>query len=159
MDCSFSAAWHSFASYHSLPPTVQWFGGLHCHLKASLITHLKGSTWMDELPWVLLGIQTVPKEDLGIFGGELVYGGPLTLPGEFVVPGVAAQENLMDLLPHLRSVVHSFHPVTPAIHQSGPSPMPIYLQNSKFVFICRNGCQSPLQPPMKAYFTCCGRRS
>ena len=71
---------------------------------------------MDELPWVLLGIQTAPKEDLGVSVAELVYGGPLTLPGEFVVPGFEARENPIDLLPDLRSVVRSVRPATPAIH-------------------------------------------
>ena len=141
---------HHTTAYH--PQSNGLVERLHRHLKASLIARLKGSTWMDELPWVLLGIRTAPKEDLGVSVAELVYGGPLTLPGEFVVPGVEARENPTDLLPHLRSVVRSFRPVTPAIHQSGPPPMPTNLQNSKFVFIRRDGHRPPLQPPYEGPF-------
>jgi hypothetical protein len=36
------------------------------------------------LPWVLLGIRTAPKEDLRTSSAELVYGAPLTVPGDFV---------------------------------------------------------------------------
>ena len=141
---------HHTTAYH--PQSNGLVERLHRHLKASLIARLKGSTWMDELPWVLLGIRTAPKEDLGVSVAELVYGGPLTLLGEFVVPGVETQENPTDLLPHLRSVVRSFRPVTPAIHQFGTPPTPTNLQNSKFVFICCDGHRPPLQPPYEGPF-------
>jgi hypothetical protein len=36
------------------------------------------------LPWVLLGLQTAPKEDSGILAAELVYGAALALPAEFL---------------------------------------------------------------------------
>ena len=41
---------------------------------------------MDELPWVLLGLRTVPKDDLGALSAEMVYGAPLTIPGDFITP-------------------------------------------------------------------------
>ena len=41
---------------------------------------------MDELPWVLLGLRTVPKDDLGALSAEMVYGAPLTIPGDFIAP-------------------------------------------------------------------------
>ncbi|KAI0241039.1 hypothetical protein LSAT2_002963, partial [Lamellibrachia satsuma] len=44
----------------------------------------EGLNWLDELPWVLLGIRTAPKEDLGCSSAELVYGAPLTVPGDFI---------------------------------------------------------------------------
>ncbi|KAK8391150.1 hypothetical protein O3P69_017067 [Scylla paramamosain] len=34
---------------------------------------LDGQNWMDELPWVLLGIRTAPKKDLACSSAELVY--------------------------------------------------------------------------------------
>ncbi len=51
----------------------------HRHLKSALRARLTGPNWMDELPWVLLGIRTAPKEDLGCSTAELVYGAPLSL--------------------------------------------------------------------------------
>ena len=37
--------------------------------------------WMDELPWVLLGLRTMPKQDMGASVADMVYGSPLTVPG------------------------------------------------------------------------------
>ena len=48
--------------------------------------------WAQELPWVLLGIRTAPKEDLGCSSAELVYGAPVTVPGEFF-PAHTSQPN------------------------------------------------------------------
>lgn len=54
----------------------------HRQLKASLMARLAGPAWTAELPWVLLGIRTAPKEDFAVSSAELVYGAPLTVPGE-----------------------------------------------------------------------------
>ncbi|KAK8376792.1 hypothetical protein O3P69_010008 [Scylla paramamosain] len=45
-------------------------------MKTILKARLTGRDWMDELPWVLLGIRTAPKDYLAM--DELVYGVPLT---------------------------------------------------------------------------------
>ena len=57
---------------------------LHRTLKALLKTRLSGPHWVDELPWVLLGLRTTPKDDLNASPADLVYGAPLTVPGDFV---------------------------------------------------------------------------
>lgn len=55
-------------SHHCLPPgLVERF---HRHLKSALRARLSGPNWLDELPWVLLGIRTAPKEDLGCSSAE-----------------------------------------------------------------------------------------
>ncbi|KAJ8398641.1 hypothetical protein AAFF_G00421690 [Aldrovandia affinis] len=41
----------------------------------------EGDAWFDTLPWVLLGLRTAPKADLGASSAELVYGQPLHVPG------------------------------------------------------------------------------
>ena len=56
----------------------------HRHLKSSLKSRLRDANWSDELPWVMLGIRSAPKGDLGCSSAELVYGSPLTVPGEFL---------------------------------------------------------------------------
>ena len=55
----------------------------HRQLKASLKAKLNNSNWVDELPLILLGIRSVPKEDLGCSSSELVNGTTLRLPGQF----------------------------------------------------------------------------
>ena len=42
----------------------------HRRLKEALRARLTGPNWIDELPWVLLGIRTTPKEDLNISPAE-----------------------------------------------------------------------------------------
>ena len=46
----------------------------HRRLKEALKARLQGPDWSDHLPWVLLGLRTEPKEDLGASTVELVYG-------------------------------------------------------------------------------------
>ena len=45
------------------------------------MARLKDSNWVDALPCVLLGIRSIPKEDLKCSAAELVYGTPLKVPG------------------------------------------------------------------------------
>ena len=50
-------------------------------LKASLKAWLISPNWVDELPWVLLGLRTTPKEDLNASPADLVYGSTLRVTG------------------------------------------------------------------------------
>ena len=138
---------HHTTAYH--PQSNGLVERLHHHLKASLITRLKGSTWMDELPWVLMGIRTTPKEDLE---DELVYGGTLTLLGEFAVPGV--------------EILWIYYCI------SGPwcarFAQGLLLSTNLALLLCQLICRIPslsssavmvtgphYSRPMKAHFTCC----
>jgi transposase InsO family protein len=56
----------------------------HGQLKAALRARLQGSRWPENLPWVLLGLRTAPKEDSGVSAAKLVYGVALALPAEFL---------------------------------------------------------------------------
>ncbi len=56
----------------------------HRRLKESFQARLAGADWPEHLPWVLLGLRAAPREDSGISAAELVYGSPLSLPGQFL---------------------------------------------------------------------------
>lgn len=58
----------------------------HRHLKAAITWHV-GCSWIESLPFVLLGIRSMYKKDLKSSTAELVYGKPLRLPGEFILTG------------------------------------------------------------------------
>ena len=73
---------HRTTAYH--PQANGLVERFHRHLKSALRTRLTGPRWIYELPWVLLGIRTSPKEDIGCSSAELVYGAPLTIPGQFL---------------------------------------------------------------------------
>jgi hypothetical protein len=56
----------------------------HRRLKDVLRARLAGPDWPMHLPWVMLGLQVAPQEDSGVSAAELVYGCPLSLPGQFL---------------------------------------------------------------------------
>ena len=76
-------------------------------VKLSLKARLKSPNWVDELSWVPLGIRTTPKEDFHCSTAELVYGTPLTLPGEFITP---SQTSAFPLPQHIRDEVQKLVP-------------------------------------------------
>ena len=62
---------HLTSAYHSQANGM--IERFHRTLKASPKARLTGSNWVEELPWVLLGLRTAPKEDLGYSSAEMVY--------------------------------------------------------------------------------------
>ena len=85
----------------------------HRQLKTALITRLTGANWVDELPWVLFGIRTTPKEDINFSTAELVYGSPLTVSGDFI-PGTNEPRTLLHCFPgsdrlSVNSILHQRH--------------------------------------------------
>jgi cleavage and polyadenylation specificity factor subunit 1 len=57
----------------------------HRTLKVAIMCHAD-QQWTEVLPLDLLGIRTAFKEDLQASVAELVYGEPLTIPGELLIP-------------------------------------------------------------------------
>uniref|UniRef100_A0A5S6QIV2 RNA-directed DNA polymerase n=1 Tax=Trichuris muris TaxID=70415 RepID=A0A5S6QIV2_TRIMR len=93
---------HRTTAYH--PQANGLVERFHRHLKSALRTRLTGPDWVDQLPWVLLGIRTAPKQDLATSSAELVYGAPLTVPGDFI-PYRGEGEEPANLLHRLREKV------------------------------------------------------
>ena len=75
---------HHTSAYH--PQANGMIERFHRTLKTALKARLTGPNRVEELPWVLLGLRTTLKEDLGYSSSELVYGEPLTISGELVPP-------------------------------------------------------------------------
>jgi len=118
----------------------------HRHMKSSLRARLTGPNWVEELPWVLLGIRTSPKEDLGASSAELVYGTPLTVPGDFLAAPTSSQ-NPAAFLSGLQDTVRAFKPVPTSQHGTHTSSVPPDLHGSQYVFVRRDAHRSPLQRP------------
>ena len=55
---------------------------LHRQLKAAIKCLPNPNDWISGLHWILLGIRTAFKEDIGCSGAELFYGITLHIPGE-----------------------------------------------------------------------------
>jgi len=61
--------------------------------------------WFSQLPWVLLGLRTTPKEGLDVSPAEMVFGDPLVVPGEFF-PNAPSSDDIA----RLRRIVGKFAP-------------------------------------------------
>lgn len=90
----------------------------HRQLKAAIICH-DNSNWVESLPFVLLGIRSAYKEDLGTSTAELLYGEPLRLPGEFFEPEDEGTVDLTDYMSRLRCFVHRLQPSPASRHGKG----------------------------------------
>ena len=119
---------------------------LHRTLKASIKARLSGPNWMDELPWVLLGLRTTPIEDLSASPADLVYGAPLTVPGDFVPK--ASQEPVQEHLRRLREKVGGLKPIPTSAHGADQrqTNIPTSLATAKFVSM-RREAKKPLETP------------
>ncbi len=63
MPTLFGTKLHQTTAYH--PQANGLVERFHRHLKSALKAHLTGPNWIGEHSWVMLGIHTAPKEDLG----------------------------------------------------------------------------------------------
>ena len=68
-------------SYH--PESNRMIERVHRNLKASLRAKCTSSTWTSELPLVLLGLWSAPRESDSISSFERTFGVPPILPGDF----------------------------------------------------------------------------
>ena len=118
---------------------------MHRTLKGSLKARLTGPNWIEELPWVMLGLRTNPKQDLNTSPAEMVYGAPLTVPGDFVPDG--PQVPVQDHLRQLREKVGNLRPVPTVAHGTAKTNVPDRLLKAKFVFVRTDARKTPLQTP------------
>ena len=93
----------------------------------------------------MLGLRTNPKQDLNTSPAEMVYGAPLTVPGDFVPDG--PQVPVQDHLRQLREKVENLRPVPTIAHGTAKTNVPDRLLKAKFVFIRTDARKTPLQTP------------
>ena len=82
---SWSAFCHSLGIQHVMmtayhPQSNSMVEWMHWQLKVALVARRSSTSWPSELPWVLLGLRSVPLEQPGVSSAELVFGTPPTLP-------------------------------------------------------------------------------
>ena len=140
---------HHTSAYH--PQANGLVEQLHRQLKNALIARIKGPDWADELPWVLLGIRTAPKDDLQCSSAKLVYGGPLSVLGDFL-PSHSDNFPNAACLSWLQSRIQQLTP-TPMSHHTEQHPyMPNELFKCQYVFIQKRPWRPPLIPPYEGPF-------
>jgi hypothetical protein len=141
---------HPTTSYH--PQANGLIERNHRDLKASLKCRLSGPNWIDELPWVLLGLRTAPKEDLRSSSAELVYGSPLTVPGDFFPD--SSPRSAPQHLKQQRDRVGNLRPIPTTTHGGDniTTHVPSALKQAKFVFVRHDARRTPLQTPYDGPF-------
>ena len=119
-------------------------------MKAAIKTRLSGPDWVKELPWVLLALRATPKEDLNASPADLVYGAPLTVPGDFVEE--TKQPTVDEHLRRLRERVGDLKPIPASSHGQSTTKLPESLEKAKFVFVRKDAKKSPLSNPYDGPF-------
>ncbi|XP_029639452.1 uncharacterized protein LOC115214397 [Octopus sinensis] len=132
------------AAYH--PQANGLVERFYCRLKESLTTRLNGPNSIDQLPWVMMGIRTAPKENLNTSSAEMVYGTSLTVPGEFL-PNTKSDPDVKRYLAQLRNSVGQLRSVPMSTHGTPRSSIPDDLRTANFVFVRRDTRRKSLQSP------------
>jgi hypothetical protein len=145
--CAVQNAWHLAPSDYSLLPR-----GERCSRKAAPLTqrciawccvHRQlQKPWAEEIPWVLLGLQSQPREDTGLSPAEAVYGVPLFLPNEFLK---VEEFSLDQIVNKFSKIVDTPAFSLPSKHNSGqqlPDELPVDLLCASLVQICCGTAES-----------------
>ena len=117
----------------------------HRPLKAALKCRLQSNEWYKQLPYVLLGLRTAPKEDIGASTAELVFGSPLTVPGAFVTN--TEPTDRAAVLDQVRQIVQARQPEQGSDHSRRQVYVPKALDSTDFVFVRVDKVKAPLESP------------
>ena len=139
---------HFTTAYH--PAANGMVERFHRPLKAALKCRLQSSEWYKQLPFVLLGLRTAPKEDIGASTAELVFGAPLTVPGVFATN--TEPTDRVAILDQVRQMVRARQPVQGSNHSHHRVYMPKSLDSADFVFVRVDKVKTPLESPYEGPF-------
>lgn len=118
----------------------------HRSLKAALMAKLsKASDWHGELPWVLLGLRSAIKEDLGYSPAQATYGESIRIPGRFFCTDPIPIGG--SFVSDVRRKIEKFPYVNPKRHGSISPYASSALYKVKFVFVRVDSISPPLTPP------------
>jgi hypothetical protein len=117
----------------------------HHRLKDALQASWAAANWTDHLPWVLLGLRSVAREDDNTTPAQAVFGSQLILLGQFLKsPELPSNEFLTQL-----STTLSAAKIYPSRHNTAsarrpPLQLPDALSRALSVFIRQDGQVPPL---------------
>ena len=129
----------STTAYH--PQSNGMVERTHRQLKDALRSRAAGNDWPAHLPWILLGLRAAPKEESNVSSAELVFGSPLTLPGEFVA---SEEPPAADFLCKMQASPFVPPPTRPLSYSEAAASPPAVLWTAEFVYIRRGGSAPPL---------------
>ena len=142
---------HSTAYHPQAQGTVE---RLNRTLKTSLKCQENPSEWFNQLPWAVLALRNLPKEDLGFASpSEIVLGQPVRLPGEFFenTPINTNQSTNINIFANNFAKYISNIPFSPARTSHRSSHLDPHLLNPQttHVYIRVDRYRPPLHPAYK----------
>lgn len=133
-------------AYH--PATNGLVERFHRSLKAALMARCTSSAyWSQELPWVLLGLRTAVRDDIGVSPAELLYGTTLSIPGHCLTRSTEPQQPIL-------AEFLKFAELCPlsTSHNAKPVLFSYDLDHSSHVWLRRLHTAPPLTPPYTGPF-------
>jgi cleavage and polyadenylation specificity factor subunit 1 len=127
----------------------------HRTLKAAIMCHVD-QQWTEALPLVL-GIRTSFKADLQASVAEFVYGEPLRIPSELLIPTADPVEPA-HLITQLRRYMARLRPVPASHHASSATFEHKDLHNCTHVFLRQDATRRALEPPYSGLYQFFSRR-
>ena len=106
------------------------------------------SDWVTNLPWVLLGIRSSLKEDLGCSAAQLALGTSVRLPGQYFDEVQVNNLTPFEYFDRLNCFISSLRPVPPRPVADSSYVDPA-LQQAEYVFVRNDATRPPLT---KVYF-------
>ena len=124
----------------------RWHRTLKTALRAKLSN---GSSWIDELPTILLGLRAALNTDTGVSAAELTYGYNLRLPGEFFTASTCEPTMDYTYVDKLRDIIQENKPQDVTKHHSNNKSVFVHqdLLKSSHVFIRTDAVKKPFQTP------------
>ena len=130
-------------SYH--PESNGMIERIHRNLKASLRAKCTSSNWTSELPLILLGLRSAPRESDSISSFERTFGVPPILPGDF---WSSAETPNHKFLMEFQRVIETYTPPSSSPNRSISPAVPADLSSCRFVFIRVDGSGRPPLAPL-----------
>lgn len=125
---------------------------LHRQLKAAIRAHSDPNRWTEYLPFILLGIRSTIKADIGFTPADMIYGTTLTLPGQIVAPTTPARmPDPTSYTSHVREYLAKPFNVAPRT-QNTRTHVPKDIQSWTHVFVRNDGGTARLQTPYSGPF-------
>ncbi len=128
-------------AYH--PESNGAFERLHRCLKDVLHARAAATTWVDELPFVLLGLRAQPREGTGLSLAESVFGAPFVLPNEFLQSDEFAVDSINNIFQKTLDAP-AFSLPRQNCCSGLPSELLAELISARLVWVCCGGAVPPL---------------
>lgn len=119
----------------------------HRSMKASLKASLDCTSWVDQLPSVLLGLRAALRSDNGVSAAEMTFGRNIRLPGDFYdlkEPEVSDDSSLVEKIRH---TISKFKPALKSHSNSKAFFVHPDLKTCSKVFVRDDTVRRPLKSP------------